>query len=147
MKTCPETGSPYGREHPDHWIGVTAEDIPQGWMDDMIKRLFEVANRDLIRLETAQIKHPVERGPDNNPVPEQLEKIVPEIEKRQRLLAKLQGTIERLSAMELKRQPDRKVTRKQEAAVKNGEAKRELKRRITNAVVSRRSGNGPAAAE
>ena len=101
-------------------------------MDDMIKRLFEVTNRDLIRLETAQVKHPVERGADGKPEPESLEKMVPEVEKRQRLVTKLQRTIERLMDMELKRQPARKAPRKQQAARKNGEVKQKIRKLITD---------------
>jgi hypothetical protein len=33
------------------WIGRDAEDVPAGWMDDMVKRLLEQQNRRLIKLE------------------------------------------------------------------------------------------------
>jgi len=130
MKLSPETGSAYPRTNPNHWIDVTAEDIPHGWMDDMVKRLFEIINRDLIRLENAQVSVPVEKGADGNPVPEQLDKVAQEIAKRQRLVAALQRSMERLTQMELKRQPERKVDRRKKVATSNDNTLSNLERRI-----------------
>jgi 23S rRNA pseudoU1915 N3-methylase RlmH len=36
---------------PDAWIGRQAKDIPPGWMDHMIRRLFDEWNREMIKLE------------------------------------------------------------------------------------------------
>jgi len=35
----------------DAWIGRQADDIPPGWMDNMIRRLFDEWNREMIKLE------------------------------------------------------------------------------------------------
>jgi hypothetical protein len=35
----------------DAWIGRQAEDVPPGWMDHMIRRLFDEWNREMIKLE------------------------------------------------------------------------------------------------
>jgi hypothetical protein len=47
---------PYAREHPLAWIGRDPEDVPQGWIDDMIRRELEEWNRQMIKLETASKK-------------------------------------------------------------------------------------------
>ena len=107
MKTCKRTGrGPYAREHPKHWLGVTAEDIPQGWMDDMIKRLFEELNREMIRIETRSRK----MSDKKENAPEDTDE---EQEKRTRKLERVQRTLKNLTQMELERQLPRetKVTR------------------------------------
>jgi hypothetical protein len=96
MKTSPPNGSAFPRENPKHWIGVTAEDIPQGWMDDMVKRLFTVLNRQLIRIESAQL---AESDHDGRPPP-----LDPQNSAAQaRTLASMQRTLERLTTMETRR--------------------------------------------
>ena len=52
MTTSPETArGVFARSNPKHWIGITAEDIPPGWIDDMVKRLFEELNRQMLRAQ------------------------------------------------------------------------------------------------
>ncbi|MEJ1967106.1 MAG: hypothetical protein WDN03_00505 [Rhizomicrobium sp.] len=53
-----DAGDAVARTHPRHWIGINAEDIPQGWIDDMVKRLFEELNRQILRVENAQHADP-----------------------------------------------------------------------------------------
>lgn len=36
---------------PEYWIGRAADDIPLGWIDHMIRRLFDEWNRQMIRFE------------------------------------------------------------------------------------------------
>jgi hypothetical protein len=130
MKLSPSTGSAYTRTHPKHWEGVVAEDIPHGWMDDMVKRLFEMINRDLIRLESAQLKVNSEKDPDGKPLPEDLETVLVSVAKKERLVAQIQRSMERLSQMEFKRQPERKHTRRKKAAVSNDHSLPKLECRI-----------------
>jgi len=57
METDPETERrAFARTHPNHWIGIDAKDIPTGWMDDMVNRLFEELNRQIAAAENASIK-------------------------------------------------------------------------------------------
>jgi len=50
--TCPTTGhGPLCDSAPGAWIGRQAEDIPPGWMDHNIRRLFDVWNVQMIKLE------------------------------------------------------------------------------------------------
>ena len=49
--TCLPDGEKYPRENSKHWIGRDAEDVPPGWMDDMVRRMLEQVNRQLIKLE------------------------------------------------------------------------------------------------
>lgn len=48
---CLPNGEKYPRENSKHWIGRDAEDVPPGWMDDMVRRVLEQLNRRLIKLE------------------------------------------------------------------------------------------------
>ena len=51
-KTCEPTGDgPHCRTTAAYWVGREAEDLPPGWMDDMIRRLFDEWNRQMIKLE------------------------------------------------------------------------------------------------
>jgi hypothetical protein len=122
MKTCPKTGSVHPRESIKHWIGVTAEDIPQGWMDDMVKRLFEILNRDMIRLEKSQLAESDKKGPDDKPPELDLEKAA----KKARALSNMQHTLEKLTDMEMRRAEERKA----EVTVSDEDALSELERRI-----------------
>jgi hypothetical protein len=116
-KTSPkQSGSAFARENPKHWIGVEVEDIPQGWMDDMVKRLFEVLNRDMIRLEAEQI------SPGNTPDDNlDLEKAA----KQSRLLTQMRTNLEKLRKMETKRQ-----AKKPQATVNDDDARAELQRQV-----------------
>jgi len=50
--TSPKTGGgPLCSTAPDYWIGRKADDIPPGWVDDMIWRLFTEWNRTMLRYE------------------------------------------------------------------------------------------------
>jgi hypothetical protein len=51
-KTCPPLGrGPLSATAADYWIGREVEDIPTGWMDHMIRRLFDEWNAQMIKLE------------------------------------------------------------------------------------------------
>ena len=92
MTTDPQDGGRvYARERPEHWIGLTAEDIPHGWIDDMVKRLFEELNRQMLRLENAALKETKE---DNTPDLREQESMT---------LARLEGTLNRLNRLDIQR--------------------------------------------
>jgi hypothetical protein len=97
MKTCPASGNAFPRENPNHWKGLTADDIPQGWMDDMVKRLFEVLNREIIKIETVQRAEPDKDGA-KNPTDDPQRRSV-----NARTLTQLQGALARLTDMEMRR--------------------------------------------
>lgn len=105
MKPGPAGGSPFPRENINHWKNLTAEDIPTGWMDDMVKRLFDCLNRQMIRLERAQI-HAPDNDRDGNPVdePDQRAEVMREIHSMQRALERLTGMeMRRVAARELEK--------------------------------------------
>ena len=143
MKTSPENGSATSRENPKHWIGVTVEDIPQGWMDDMVKRLFEILNRDMIRLESAQKVESDKPGPDGKPPPVDLEHMA----KKERLLTQMQHSLERLTEMESSRVPARKLIRRKKAAIKHDDSLEELERRIARLVTAGGAAKGPSGSQ
>jgi hypothetical protein len=143
MNTCPERGAQYARTHPKHWVGVTAEDIPQGWMDDMIKRLFDILNRDMIRLESAQIMESDAKGPDRKPPILDLETAA----RKSRLAAQMQRQLERLTEMELKRVPARKQARRKKAAIDNDDSLEELERRIDRIAAEKGTPEDPGQAQ
>lgn len=92
MTTSPETArGDVARTHPDYWINVTAEDIPHGWIDDMVKRLFEELNRQMLRLENAAQKETKE---DNTADLREQESLT---------LARLEGTLNRLNRLDMQR--------------------------------------------
>jgi hypothetical protein len=62
----PNGRGPYGLTNPKAWINVTAKDIPPGWIDNMVKRLFDEANRQLIRLERASSQLSDKKDHDNS---------------------------------------------------------------------------------
>ena len=136
MKNAPAGGSPFPRENINHWKNLTAEDIPTGWMDDMVKRLFECLNRQMIRLERAQIQAP-DKESDGKPVdkPDDRAKVMREIHSMQRAL-------ERLTGMEMRRVAARdleKVTHDEDACAA-------LMRRLADraaAVAAARDDEGP----
>lgn len=96
-----QTGSAYARQNSQFWIGVEAEEIPIGWMDDMTRRLFDVMNRNLIRLETAQTKV--------NDEGKTSDQILKEASQHARLATQIRTDLERLKKLEMKR-PSRKLT-------------------------------------
>ena len=98
METDPETERrAYPRTNAKHWIGVNAEDIPPGWMDDMVKRLFDELNRQMIRAEQASINEP-----DLKKEAESVKQLETR-EKHARVLVRLRGELERLTQMEMER--------------------------------------------
>jgi hypothetical protein len=118
-----QSGSAYSRTHPGYWIGVEAEDIPQGWMDDMVKRLFDVMNRNLIRLETAQAKV--------NDKDKEQDTIIKEAAQHQRMASQIRADIERLRKLEMKKQ-----TRKPKVTVSDDEERAELQREIDRIIAA-----------
>jgi hypothetical protein len=49
---------PFAREHPSGWNVRELDDLPPGWIDDMVRRLLEEWNRQMIKLENASKKAP-----------------------------------------------------------------------------------------
>jgi len=111
MTTDPETARRVSaRANPNHWKNVTAEDIPHGWIDDMVKRLFEELNRQMLRFEhlgtTAEVD--VNEGNTGNSLPiarkNRESGLSPaERERDSRTLARLEGTLNRLTKLEMQR--------------------------------------------
>jgi len=128
MKTSDSSGA-FARTNAKHWDGVEADDIPPGWMDDMVRRLFDILNRDMIRLEQAQICESDKKGPDGKPPPLDFEKT----QKHTRLLHQMQSSLERLREME-----DRNAKkRKPKVKMSDEQALQELERRIDQLVAAR----------
>ena len=99
METDPETERrAYARTHYKHWIGITAEDIPPGWIDDMVKRLFEELNRQMIRLEKTSTQAS-DKKDHNDMIEDDPEKR----EKNARTLTKLRTDLEHLTKLEMDR--------------------------------------------
>jgi hypothetical protein len=102
-------GREYARTNPKHWINLTAEDIPPGWIDDMVKRLFEELNRQLLRFEKTGSTDPVDVEAGNASGPAQTgergdeKSIAAAREQDARTLARLQASLERLTKMEMDR--------------------------------------------
>jgi len=133
METDPETERrAYPRTNAKHWIGVTAEDIPPGWMDDMVKRLFDELNRQMIRAEQASINEP-----DLKKEAESVKQLETR-EKHARVLVRLRGELERLTQMEMERASLRatKTTRTRT------ETRAGIRRDVLAAVESARTRNG-----
>ena len=116
-----QAGAAYARENSKHWIGVEAEDIPQGWIDDMVKRLFDVMNRNLIRLETAQ------RAVNDENKDSAI--IIKEVKEHARLATQIRTDIERMRKIEMKRQ-----AKKPKVTVSDDDMRAELKRRLARLV-------------
>jgi hypothetical protein len=112
----------FPRTNAKHWVGVTAADIPQGWMDDMVRRLFDVLNRSMIRLETAAVPAVDETADDAKKRKAALD----DAAKKVRLVNQMQTALERLSEMENKRVRTRNAT----MARSYDDARKELKRRL-----------------
>jgi hypothetical protein len=94
------------------WIGREAEDVPSGWMDNVVKRMLEQVNRQLIRVEDAK------ETEDNTPESRDM---------NSRALARLQLTMDRLVRLETQRSKSRATTK---AVAAHGSALEELKRRL-----------------
>ena len=127
MTSEQKPGSAFPRENPKHWIGLEAEDIPQGWIDDMVKRLFDVINRTLIRLETAQMKV--------NDTDKTSAEILKEAAQQARLAAQLRADMERLRKIEMKKQ-----AKKPKVTVSDDDERAELKREIDRIIAAANPG-------
>ena len=140
MKTCPEQGSPNTRESIKHWVGVTADDVPPGWIDDMVERLFEIVNRDMIRLESVQLAESDKQTEEQCKQPETAQAVLGAVAKRQRLATEIRRNLERLSDLEMKRAQPRKQARRKTAAISNDDIRREIKRRIDQIIAADAAG-------
>ncbi|MEJ0027335.1 MAG: hypothetical protein WDN01_15025 [Rhizomicrobium sp.] len=99
METDPEAARrALPRTNAKHWIGVTAEDIPPGWIDDMVKRLFDELNRQMIRVERIS-----EQESDKKNANGEYDDKPDAREKAARTLGRLQNQLERLTRMEMER--------------------------------------------
>ena len=104
MTTDPETvPGAYAREHPKHWIGITAEDIPPGWIDDMVKRLFEELNRQMLRFENTGSTAPDSDATQASKPGNKHDQSPTDRERDARTLARLEGTLNRLTKLEMQR--------------------------------------------
>ena len=133
-KTSPKkTGSACSRTSSKYWKGVEAEDIPQGWTDDMVKRLFDVLNSEMIRLEREQVRLSEQKGPNGEPLPLDYEKAV----ERQKMLTRMRADLERLRNMDATTR-----ARKPKVKVSDDEARAELKRRLDRLAATETKGGG-----
>jgi hypothetical protein len=107
------TGRVYADTAMGAWVGREAENVPPGWMDNLVKRLLEQVNRQVIRAENAK-----DEDEDNDPKTRDM---------NSRSLARLQLTVERLVRLETQRAKSRTTTK---ADAANANALEELKRRI-----------------
>jgi len=105
------------------WIGREADDVPPGWMDNVVKRMLEQVNRQLIRIEDAKDEE------DNTPETR---------DKNSRSLARLQLTMDRLVRLETQRSKSRATTK---AIAAHGSALEELKRRMDQLTAARGANN------
>lgn len=126
----------FPRTNAKHWVGITADDIPQGWMDDMVRRLFDVLNRSMIRLETAAAPAVDESADDIK----KRKALIDDTARKVRLVNQMQTALERLSEMETKRVTTRKMRME---ARSYDDARRELKRRIDAAIAAANAGSDP----
>jgi hypothetical protein len=99
----------YARTNPKYWTNLTAEDIPAGWIDDMVKRLFDELNRQMQRFENTGSTDPVDVTAGNasgGPAQQDRDNEKNAAESREqdaRTLARLQASLERLTKMEMDR--------------------------------------------
>ncbi len=137
METDPETeGRVYARTHPKHWINVTAEDIPPGWIDDMVKRLFDELNRQILRVEHASAAIPDQKRPDGSFAHDENMR-----EQHARTLKSLQTSLERLMKLDTARTSQRKTARRTE---KPGEHRARLAKKLNLQLESGAAGDLPA---
>jgi hypothetical protein len=108
----------YARTNPKYWTNLTAEDIPPGWIDDMVKRLFDELNRQMQRFENTGSTDPVDTNAGNAPAGRQVKtqkrdenkSTAESREQDARTLARLQASLERLTKMEMDRASLRATT-------------------------------------
>jgi hypothetical protein len=123
-----QSGPVYSRTHPKYWEGVEAEDIPQGWMDHMVKRLFNILNRRMIRLERAQASLSDAKDPVTGKPPDLDFKKENEFA---RLAAQMRNDLEALRKMEMKKQSG-----KPKVMVSDDEERAELQREIDRIIAA-----------
>jgi hypothetical protein len=93
------------------WKGITAEDIPHGWIDNMVKRLFDELNRQILRVENLagqdEAKRPGTGDREKDKLLRKQQESTPAAaatrEQDSRTLARLQGSLARLTKMEMER--------------------------------------------
>jgi hypothetical protein len=107
MATDPETvRRDFARTNSNYWKNLTAEDIPSGWIDDMVKRLFDELSRQMLRFENTGSTAPIGEGnePTQNKKACNRDDLTPaQREQDARTLARLEGTLNRLSKLEMQR--------------------------------------------
>jgi len=132
MTTDPQDGGRvYARERPEHWIGLTAEDIPHGWIDDMVKRLFEELNRQMLRAQNSSKNALIERKDgtyDDSTDARDQDSLI---------LSRLQNSMNRLNKLDTERATLRHT--------KNAKTRREMRAairsRVLGAIERSRAGN------
>ncbi len=122
-----KTGSAASRTSPKYWVGVEADDIPQGWTDDMVKRLFNVLNCEMIRLEAEQTRLSDQKGRDGEPLPLDYKAAVV----RQQMLTRMRADLDKLRAMDATCK-----SRKPQVTVSDEEERAELKREIDRIIAA-----------
>jgi hypothetical protein len=99
METTSEPeGAALPRTNPKHWKNISAEDIPPGWIDDMVKRLFQELNGQLIRVERASSQRT-----DKKNAKDEYEDLPDRAEQDARTLSSLQRSLAALTKMEIER--------------------------------------------
>lgn len=134
METDPETARrEFASTHPDYWKNITAEDIPPGWIDGMVKRLFDELNRQLLRVEKTSIQESEKKDALGN-IPDDPDKR----EKNTRILGRLQTSLQRLTEMEM----ERAALRTTKAARSRTESRSAIRRRVLAATQPGGAGKG-----
>jgi hypothetical protein len=96
--TSEPEGAALPRTNPRYWKNISAEDIPPGWIDDMVKRLFEELNGQLIRIERASAQRT-----DVKDSRGRYEDDAKRAEQDAHTLSSLQRSLERLIDMDMER--------------------------------------------
>jgi hypothetical protein len=126
MAKTSDTSPDFCREGWKYWIGREFDGPPEGWMDDMIMRLLEYANRRMIRLED---KKNVEAERESSKLREE----------HDRLFTRLARDVPKLISFEMARAAKRGV----KVASSNEGALEELIRRIDRLAEARGTDKPP----
>ena len=133
METDPETERrEFARSNSKHWENITAEDIPPGWIDTMVKRLFDELNRQLLRVERTSCQES-----DKKNALDEYDDDPDKREKNARILGRLQTSLERLTDMEM----ERAALRTTKAARTRTESRSAIRRRVLAATQPKPAGN------
>jgi hypothetical protein len=127
MTTEKRTGRQYADTAMGAWVGREADDVPPGWMDNVVRRLLEQVNRQLIRAED------IKSDTDENDAKTR--------DLNSRTLQRLELMLGRLIRLET----ERAKTRTTKASDTNGSAMEELQRRLDHLAAAR--GTDEAAGE